>query len=74
MQQCYDKEGFITAEWLKEIVPDQSAAYYFCGPVPFMKQINQALQSLGVSQNNIHYEFFGPKGSLEAEPAEAETV
>lgn len=74
MQQSYDKEGFITAEWLKEIVPVQSAAYYFCGPVPFMKQINQALQSLGVSQNDIYYEFFGPKGSLEAEPVEAETV
>lgn len=62
--QNYDKEGFITSDWLKEIVPT-GAVYYFCGPVPFMKVVNAALRAIQVPQQNIHYEFFGPAGSLE---------
>lgn len=69
-QQNFDKEGFVTAEWLQQIVPDIDAAYYFCGPVPFMKQVNKALQELSIAQANIHFEFFGPAGSLEVEAAE----
>jgi len=64
-EQNFDKEGFITAEWLQQLVGDNNASYYFCGPVPFMKQINAALQSIGISKEDIHYEFFGPAGTLD---------
>lgn len=67
-QQAYDKEGYIDLPWLKSILPNNDACFYFCGPVPFMRSMNRALKEWGVAADNIHYEFFGPAGSLE-EPA-----
>lgn len=61
----FDQEGFIEREWLQTIIPTTEAEFYFCGPVPFMKHINAALIDLGVKQENIHYEFFGPAASLQ---------
>ena len=61
----FDVEGYVTLEWLKENVTNQDTDFYFCGPVPFMKAINRSLKELGVNEENIHFEFFGPKGSLE---------
>lgn len=61
----YDKEGFITLDWLQTILPDSHADFYFCGPVPFMKAINRALTEWGVPEENRHFEFFGPAGNLE---------
>jgi nitric oxide dioxygenase len=60
----FDVEGYITREWLKEKVSIEDADFYFCGPVPFMKAINSFLQELGVNEERIHFEFFGPKASL----------
>ncbi|WP_059171688.1 NO-inducible flavohemoprotein [Bacillus sp. FJAT-27445] len=64
--QAFDVEGYVTKEWLKENVDIQDADFYFCGPVPFMKAIYRALQELGVTEERVHFEFFGPKGDLEA--------
>ncbi|WP_066308421.1 NO-inducible flavohemoprotein [Bacillus sp. FJAT-29814] len=60
----FDVEGYITREWLKEKVSIEDADFYFCGPVPFMKAINSSLQELGINEERIHFEFFGPKASL----------
>lgn len=65
--KAFDKEGYIDLPWLKKVVPTPNAAFYFCGPVPFMKVMNSRLKELGVDAADIHYEFFGPAGSLEAE-------
>jgi nitric oxide dioxygenase len=62
----FDVEGYVTREWIERNVPYNDADFYFCGPVPFMKVMNQSLQELGVNHNRINYEFFGPKDSLEA--------
>ncbi|MFD2372110.1 NO-inducible flavohemoprotein [Brevibacillus sp. GCM10020057] len=61
---AFDKEGFIDLAWLQSIVPVKEASYYFCGPVPFMSAIKQALTKWGIPAEDIHYEFFGPAGSL----------
>ncbi|MED2148872.1 nitric oxide dioxygenase, partial [Bacillus thuringiensis] len=61
----FDKEGFVESEWLKTIIQTTEAEFYFCGPVAFMKHINAALTDLGVKQEHIHYEFFGPATSLQ---------
>lgn len=61
-----DKIGFIDLEWLQSVVPTKEASFYFCGPTPFMKAINKALKEWGVNEEDIHYEFFGPQGDLEA--------
>jgi nitric oxide dioxygenase len=64
-EQRFHKEGYIDLNWLKEIIPDPDASFYFCGPIPFMKAVNVALKEWGVPAKDIHYEFFGPSGSLE---------
>ncbi|MDF0726848.1 NO-inducible flavohemoprotein [Cytobacillus sp. S13-E01] len=61
----FDKEGYVDIDWLKSILKvEQEADYYFCGPVPFMKAIYSILTQLNIAEENIHYEFFGPQGSL----------
>ncbi|GIP25314.1 flavohemoprotein [Paenibacillus sp. J23TS9] len=69
---CYEKPldqtlchkiGYIDLPWLQEVTSKESD-FYFCGPVPFMRAVNQALQAWGVPAERIHYEFFGPAGSL----------
>lgn len=63
--KLFDVEGYVTRDWLEKNVPYTDADFYFCGPVPFMKGMNQALLELGVTADRINFEFFGPKGSLE---------
>ncbi|WP_246483802.1 NO-inducible flavohemoprotein [Heyndrickxia vini] len=63
--KAFDKEGFITLEWLKEVLPNHDSQFYFCGPEPFMKVVNRALLDWGVPKEDIHYEFFGSFGDLE---------
>jgi nitric oxide dioxygenase len=60
----FDREGYVDLAWL-QTVADPQAEFYFCGPVPFMKAVYRALIEWGVPQERIHYEFFGPMGSLE---------
>lgn len=61
----FDKEGRIDQAWLQSVIPTTDAQFYFCGSVPFMKDVYQGLKALGVDGSRIHYEFFGPAGSLE---------
>lgn len=61
----FDVEGYVTQEWMGKNLPIQDADFYFCGPVPFMKAINRSLKNLGVTEERINFEFFGPKGNLE---------
>jgi nitric oxide dioxygenase len=64
----FDKEGFIDLPWLKQVLPvDANTDIYFCGPVPFMRAMKQALETLEVPEEQIHYEFFGPASLLETE-------
>lgn len=63
--KAYDKKGFIDLPWLQEVVPVKEASFYFCGPVPFMKEMYRILKEWGVAADHIHYEFFGPSGNLE---------
>ncbi|WP_028399871.1 hypothetical protein [Ectobacillus panaciterrae] len=63
----YDKEGYIDLKWLQSVLPTNTANFYFCGPIPFMKAIYGALRQWNIPEENIHYEFFGPSGKLEVE-------
>lgn len=65
----YDKQGYITTEWLKDLELGEDAEYYFCGPIPFMRAVNHSLKELGIEKNRIHYEFFGPAAELEIDLA-----
>jgi nitric oxide dioxygenase len=61
----YDKAGYIDRSWLQDVLPlSKDAEYYFCGPVPFMKAVYHALLDIGISEDRIHFEFFGPASDL----------
>jgi nitric oxide dioxygenase len=68
----YDHTGYIDVAYLRKVLPlDKEAEYYFCGPFPFMRAINHALQELNIKKENIHFEFFGPASDLEKEKVNA---
>lgn len=62
--QVYQKEGYIDLNWLQSILKNNQTEFYFCGPVPFMKAVNNALKEWSVPEARINYEFFGPATTL----------
>ncbi|BBI36682.1 NO-inducible flavohemoprotein [Cohnella abietis] len=74
-KKAYDIEGYIDLPWLQKIIPTKEASFYFCGPVQFMKTLYSSLKEWNVAAADIHYEFFGPSGSLEeTDGAQVEVV
>lgn len=55
--------GRITKDWMEANLP-LDAEFYFCGPLGFMKHIYQTLMALGVKEESIHFEIFGPNLDL----------
>ena len=49
---------------LKRLLPFDDFEFYLCGAPPFMRSLYCGLLSLDVSENRIHYEFFGPASTL----------
>ena len=62
-----DDSGFVTTEFLREWTPINDADFYFCGPPRFMSKIQASLQDLGVDEDRIRYELFGPLQELKQE-------
>ncbi|TWT63122.1 Flavohemoprotein [Rubinisphaera italica] len=59
-----DLEGLLTTQKLQEWTPIETADYYICGPKPFMEGAVNSLLQLGVDNQKIHLEFFGPKQNI----------
>ena len=64
---AFHEQGYITENMLKALNIDKDAQYYVCGPVPFMKFVISMLGKLGVAEENIRYEFFGPSIDMKKE-------
>ena len=59
------KEKKITLDDLKKASNNvKETDFYVCGPVGMMKALCSDLTSWGVADENIHYEYFGPSGTL----------
>ena len=56
------KEGFMNFNEVE--LPLQDGHFYLCGPVVFMKFAKLALIELGVTEDQIHYEVFGPHANF----------
>lgn len=56
----YDREGRVTIETLKEMLPSNNYEFFMCGNGAFMKALNDGLEAWGVPEKDIHYEAFGP--------------
>ncbi|MFF5996143.1 NO-inducible flavohemoprotein [Lysinibacillus sp. KU-BSD001] len=54
-----DTDGFVTKEQIENMLTSESDVY-ICGPTPFMQAVIGQLRELGVAEDRIHYEFFGP--------------
>lgn len=55
--------GRITEKDLSSL--NKEGIFYVCGPVPFMKSVIKTLYKLGISQEQVKYEFFGPAMNIE---------
>lgn len=61
----YDHKGYLDLATLGAISDLKESAVYFCGPKAFMANALSLLNTLGVAEEAIHYEFFGPAEELE---------
>ncbi|HEY1068200.1 MAG TPA: NO-inducible flavohemoprotein [Pirellulales bacterium] len=64
-ERC-DGVGLIDREFLQRETPFEEATYYFCGPKGFMQGVYASLKELGVPDDRIHFEFFGPRQEIVA--------
>ncbi|WP_237228059.1 NO-inducible flavohemoprotein [Rubinisphaera sp. JC750] len=62
-ERC-DAVGLLQPEHLQEWTPLAEAEFFVCGPKAFMTCVLDQLQTLGVDETRLHYEFFGPKQEL----------
>ncbi len=54
-------KGRLTKKFLEEIVkPPKEAEFYVSGPRTFMINVRKMLMDMGVPQQRMHSEFFGP--------------
>lgn len=60
-----EETGYVTKEDLAPFI-SKDTEIYICGPAPFMETVISIARDLGVSGDQIHFEFFGPAMSLEA--------
>ncbi|KNC88962.1 NO-inducible flavohemoprotein [Trabulsiella odontotermitis] len=56
----FDSEGMMDLTALEGQFTDPQTQFYLCGPVGFMQFAAKQLVALGVNQDHIHYECFGP--------------
>jgi uncharacterized protein len=59
-----DSTGRVDMDLLRSLLPFDDFDFYFCGPPPFMQAMYEGLKDLNVSDERIHYEFFGPGATL----------
>lgn len=59
-----DHQGYLTKQVLEAWLPSTDNDIYFCGPKIFMSSVNQLCLDMGHSQDNLHYEIFGPTTAL----------
>jgi nitric oxide dioxygenase len=62
-----DSVGTISKTFLQQLVPVDRATFYFCGPKPFMQSVYSDLKQLGVPEDRIQFEFFGPRQEITAQ-------
>lgn len=63
---AHQAEGVISRELLQQLLPLDDYECYLCGPPAFMQAMFGLLRGLGVAQERIAYEFFGPATVLES--------
>jgi nitric oxide dioxygenase len=60
----YDITGRIDRAALEDICGGGDIDVYLCGPTAFMRAMLGNLAAIGVADQNVHFEFFGPQSSM----------
>jgi ferredoxin-NADP reductase/MOSC domain-containing protein YiiM/ferredoxin len=68
----FDIQGRWDLTSLKKLAIPVGADFYLCGPSTFLRDMKRDLISLGVLQDAIHHEVFGPADSIEPGVTNAE--
>ncbi|RYC15646.1 2Fe-2S iron-sulfur cluster-binding protein [Ciceribacter ferrooxidans] len=55
-----DSHGLVDEALLLDLVPSPNVDVYLCGPATFMNAMDQILTALGVADERVRYESFGP--------------
>ena len=56
----HDSEGHVDLALLQELLPLDDYEVYLCGPPAFMQSLYDGLTGLGLRDERIHFESFGP--------------
>jgi hypothetical protein len=72
--ESHDSEGYVDVNLLKRILPFDDYDFYLCGPPPFMRTLYEGLTALGIREERIRYESFGPATVLRSNANGKETV
>lgn len=64
IEHDYHYKGRIDLTAIKAKLPVDDAEFYLCGPLAMMKAVYAQLKTLGISDDNIFHEVFGPTTSL----------
>ena len=68
----FDIQGHLDFVSLQRLGIPTDSDFYVCGPTGFLTDMNRSLISLGVEQDVIHQEIFGPANSVEPGVVRAE--
>lgn len=60
VNDTFDSEGLMNLKAMEAAISMPGMQFYLCGPVGFMQFAAKQLVELGVKNDNIHYECFGP--------------
>jgi nitric oxide dioxygenase len=61
-----DSTGLIDIDLVRQLLPNNDADFYLCGPKPLMIGLYHGLKRWGVDESRLRFEFFGPKEELTA--------
>ncbi|MEX0446946.1 NO-inducible flavohemoprotein [Xenorhabdus sp. SGI246] len=56
----YQHAGLMDLSLVKDAISTEGMQFYFCGPLAFMQHIARQLITMGINEQHIHYECFGP--------------
>ncbi|MCW8331823.1 NO-inducible flavohemoprotein [Photobacterium sp. SDRW27] len=56
----FQYEGLMDLSKLQSELANTAMHYYFCGPVGFMQHVAKQLIDMGITEDRLHYECFGP--------------
>ena len=63
--------GYLSYDHVAPRLPaSKDVDFYFLGPAPFMRGVNQLTKDLEIANEQVHFEFFGPLEDLEAAPVD----